>query len=153
VQISIGTRPPWDWFAHRNKLKAEDAKLELVQPYFLPWKATLNRHDGLYRIIWRRDSAGKDVVDIESQQFRYRKLIQWPLWNDPLKLPAIVTQLESALGLTFHRSAEISVSEARAHSSRSRITHVKLTDESRQRITCWLAPVCDAVHFNADRRV
>lgn len=128
VDVIIATRPPKEWVSRRHGLKPDDMWLSLTVSSFSPWVVRLKRHDALFTTWW----SDKGIA-VDSQQMRYRKLIQWPTLVDPIQLPILIERLNTMLQPGFSRHAEVRILQA--------------SDAVRQSLSTWLSPICESIDF------
>jgi hypothetical protein len=103
ISITLSNEPIEHWFYKRNRLTPESLKLELLVPSTGAWRVDLARHDELFRAQWRHG----DDLRIESQQLRYRKLVEWPHLASVMDFPQLIGSLERTLEVNFLQHADI----------------------------------------------
>ncbi|VVN82922.1 hypothetical protein PS708_01250 [Pseudomonas fluorescens] len=133
ISITLSNEPIECWFYKRNKLRPESLKLHLTASPSGLWRVELERHDKLFLAQWRPG----DDMRIESQQLRYRKLVQWPRLMSIMDFPHMIGSLERCLQVNFLPHADIG---ARLLEPEALATNPQL----RQ----WLAPCAGSLGWN-----
>lgn len=133
LSITLSNEPIEFWFYKRNKLRPESLKLQLIAPSSGLWRVDLERHDKLFLAQWR---PGGDLR-IESQQLRYRKLVEWPRLASIMDFPQLIESLERSLQVNFLPHADLG---ARLIDTEALASNLLL----RQ----WLAPCADSLGWN-----
>lgn len=133
VVITLSTVPMDRWFYQRNALRPEDIQLRLIAPGCGLWYAELNRHDELFWAQWRPHGDFR----VESQQLKYRRLVQWPRLDSLLDFPYLAGRIEQALSIRFIRHANVSASGF--------LDLDAWLDASSQKIRDWLSPSADTL--------
>jgi hypothetical protein len=131
IKFTISTVPIENWFYSRNKLNPEDLKLELIVPQWGLWNAQFDRHDGLFQVQWRPSNA----MYVESQQLKYRKIMQWPQLESLNEFPALVEKIESLLEVEFIRHVDVG----------ARYIDLSQSLEKESKLHKWLSPCADTV--------
>ena len=101
--IQLSTVKMEHWFYSRKSLKPEDTKLDLALRSFGSWVVQLERHDRLFVAQWRVDNR----FEVESEQLKYRKIVQWPELKSLDDFPKLVSEIEQALDIKFTRHADV----------------------------------------------
>lgn len=104
IGFRLSTVPIEYWLYKRNSLKDDAIKLDITLNYSGTWVATLERHDDLFKVQWRPNN----LLHIESQQLKYRKLVKWPVLEKLNAFPEFVIDLEKVLNINFIRHVDIS---------------------------------------------
>jgi hypothetical protein len=133
ISITLSNEPIEHWFYKRNKLRPESLKLELLVPSTGGWRVDLARHDKLFRAQWRHG----DDLRIESQQLRYRKLLEWPRLASVMDFPQLIGSLERTLEESFLPHADIG----------ARLLEPE-TLASNPQLRQWLAPCASTLGWN-----
>ena len=130
IHFTLSNVPTENWFYKRNRLRPEDLKLTLDVPQWGLWRLQLERHDRLFVAQWR--PAG---FFVDSQQLRYRKLIQWPTLAELDDFPLIVDRIAAALDVDFLRHVNVG----------ARYIGLENAVSGGSRLSSWLAPCADSL--------
>lgn len=133
ISITLSNERIEHWFYKRNKLRPDSLKLELIVPSSGLWRIDLERHDELFLAQWRPG----DDLRIESQQLRYRKLVEWPRVASIMDFPHLIGSLERALQVNFLPHADIG----------ARLLEPEVLSSNEQ-LRRWLAPCAGSLGWN-----
>jgi hypothetical protein len=133
ISITLSNEPVEHWFYTRNKLRPESLKLQLTVSTSGLWRVDLERHDKLFLAQWRPG----DDLRIESQQLRYRKLVEWPRLASIMDFAQLIGSLERSLQVNFLPHADIS----------ARLLEPEALARNPQ-LRQWLAPCAGSLGWN-----
>lgn len=125
IVINISTVPPFDWTVRRSKIKPNELWFGIGISRLLGWSARLFPRDKSFEVSW--GSAG---CTVESENLRYRRMMQWPEFDDLDQLPAVAERLESLLKVRFCRQVDLHAATLKA--------------QDLETLRQWLRPICDS---------
>jgi hypothetical protein len=128
-KLSLSTVPVGDWTLRRSKVKPHELWFVVNVSRILGWRAVLSPRDKAFTTTWRSSGA----VEVDAQSLQYRSRTAWPALSSLDGVPALVGEIQSLLGRTFVREAELFGPS------------LKTADFAF--FAQWLAPACDLVEF------
>ncbi|MDC0008167.1 hypothetical protein OAE12_00495 [bacterium] len=138
MELTMSTVPIDNWFFSRNKLKPEDIKIRLIAPSWGRWLVQLERHDQLFLAQWY-----EDYFTVDSEQIKYRKLIQWPALEGIYDFPKLIAPIEAALNIEIIKHIDVG----------ARFIDLKPHLNSRSKLYEWLKDCSDTmgIHLQRDK--